>query len=194
MRVWTAALAFICLGHSAAWAEAGMCGPPPGPVLIVIVESKAKVPGAAAGLSRTRRLVDTAQHRALDVADAARRQLSVQPLRQHRADGGEVDAADQLRDVLAFRIARCKGADAHPVPLAEGDPAHRHVLEAQALEVWPERVVRHVAAVPLEVLTSGSARLLLGTWLLLVVIAMIAAVVPANRAARLQVVDALRHV
>jgi hypothetical protein len=59
MRVWIAALAFALLAPSTGWAEAGMCGPPPGPVLIVIVESKAKVPGAAAGLSGTRRLVDT---------------------------------------------------------------------------------------------------------------------------------------
>jgi putative ABC transport system permease protein len=36
--------------------------------------------------------------------------------------------------------------------------------------------------------------LLFGAWLLLIVIATLAAVVPANRAARLKVVDALRHV
>lgn len=47
---------------------------------------------------------------------------------------------------------------------------------------------------PLEVLTSGKNGLLVGAWLLLIVIATIAAVVPANRAARLKVVDALRHV
>jgi len=47
---------------------------------------------------------------------------------------------------------------------------------------------------PLEVLTSGMQPLLIGAWLLLIVIATLAAVVPANRAARLKVVDALRHV
>jgi putative ABC transport system permease protein len=47
---------------------------------------------------------------------------------------------------------------------------------------------------PLEVLTSGMQPLLFGAWLLLIVIATLAAVVPANRAARLKVVDALRHV
>jgi putative ABC transport system permease protein len=50
------------------------------------------------------------------------------------------------------------------------------------------------APIPLEVLTSGKEGLLIGAWLLLIVIATVAAVVPANRAARLQVVDALRHV
>jgi putative ABC transport system permease protein len=47
---------------------------------------------------------------------------------------------------------------------------------------------------PLEVLTSGMQPLLIGAWLLLIVIATLAAVVPANRAALLKVVDALRHV
>jgi len=47
---------------------------------------------------------------------------------------------------------------------------------------------------PLEVLTSGMQPLLIDAWLLLMVIATLAAVVPANRAARLKVVDALRHV
>ena len=46
----------------------------------------------------------------------------------------------------------------------------------------------------LEVLTSGMQPLLIGAWLLLIVIATLAAVVPANRAARPKVVDALRHV
>lgn len=60
MRVRIAALWLAFLAPYGAWAEAGMCGPPPGPVLLVLVESKARVPSAAAGLSRTRRLVDTA--------------------------------------------------------------------------------------------------------------------------------------
>jgi putative ABC transport system permease protein len=47
---------------------------------------------------------------------------------------------------------------------------------------------------PLRVLTSGVVPLLGGAWLGLVLMATIAAVVPANRAARLKVVDALRHV
>jgi hypothetical protein len=60
MRVRIGALALALAVPSGAWAEAGMCGPPPAPVLLVLVESKARVPSAAAGLSRTRRLVDTA--------------------------------------------------------------------------------------------------------------------------------------
>jgi putative ABC transport system permease protein len=50
------------------------------------------------------------------------------------------------------------------------------------------------APVPLEVLTSHVGGLLVAIWLALVVTATVAAVVPANRAARLKVVDALRHV
>jgi putative ABC transport system permease protein len=50
------------------------------------------------------------------------------------------------------------------------------------------------APVPLEVLTSHVGGLLAGIWLALVITATVAAVVPANRAARLKVVDALRHV
>jgi putative ABC transport system permease protein len=50
------------------------------------------------------------------------------------------------------------------------------------------------AAVPLEILTSGSAGLIVRVWLGLVVAATLAALIPANRAARLPVVDALRHV
>ncbi len=50
------------------------------------------------------------------------------------------------------------------------------------------------APVPLEVLTSHAGGLLAGIWLALVITATVAAVVPANRAARLNVVDALRHV
>ena len=50
------------------------------------------------------------------------------------------------------------------------------------------------AAVPLRVLTSGVGPLNLGVWLGLVVMATLAALLPANRAARLAVVDALRHV
>jgi putative ABC transport system permease protein len=50
------------------------------------------------------------------------------------------------------------------------------------------------APVPLEVLTSHVGGLLVGIWLALVITATVAALVPANRAARLKVVDALRHV
>ncbi|HYM03083.1 MAG TPA: FtsX-like permease family protein, partial [Stellaceae bacterium] len=49
------------------------------------------------------------------------------------------------------------------------------------------------AAVPLRLLVSGGP-LLLGTWIGLVIMATIASMVPANRAAKMQVVDALRHV
>lgn len=48
--------------------------------------------------------------------------------------------------------------------------------------------------VPLLVLTSGVGGLLLGVWIALIVLAALAAAIPANRAARLKVVDALRHV
>lgn len=49
------------------------------------------------------------------------------------------------------------------------------------------------AAVPLRLLTSGVAPLTLAVWLSLVMVATLAALVPANRAARMTVVDALRH-
>ena len=52
----------------------------------------------------------------------------------------------------------------------------------------------NAAPVPLRVLTTGVLSLLSGTWLGLVIMATVAAVIPANRAARLKVVDALRHV
>jgi putative ABC transport system permease protein len=52
----------------------------------------------------------------------------------------------------------------------------------------------NAAPVPLRVLTSGVMPLLSGAWLGLVLVATVAAVIPANRAARLKVVDALRHV
>jgi putative ABC transport system permease protein len=48
--------------------------------------------------------------------------------------------------------------------------------------------------VPLELLTSEVGALLFAVWIGLVVLATVAAAIPANRAARLKVVDALRHV
>jgi putative ABC transport system permease protein len=50
------------------------------------------------------------------------------------------------------------------------------------------------AAIPFRLLTSGVAPLLVGVWLALVAVATLAALMPANRAARMTVVDALRHV
>lgn len=50
------------------------------------------------------------------------------------------------------------------------------------------------AATPFRVEVLGHPVLVLGSWLGLTVIAMVAALIPANRAARLSVVDALRHV
>ncbi len=47
---------------------------------------------------------------------------------------------------------------------------------------------------PLRVMTSGIGWLLVGAWAGLVLMATLAAVIPASRAARLKVVDALRHV
>ena len=48
--------------------------------------------------------------------------------------------------------------------------------------------------VPLMLLTHGNGSLLTGVWLALVIVATIASIIPANRAARMKVVDALRHV
>jgi putative ABC transport system permease protein len=48
--------------------------------------------------------------------------------------------------------------------------------------------------VPLRLELLGAARLIVETWLGLVLIATVAALIPANRAAKLPVVDALRHV
>ncbi|MDB6102453.1 MAG: efflux transporter permease [Gammaproteobacteria bacterium] len=48
--------------------------------------------------------------------------------------------------------------------------------------------------VPLHLAVTGSPRLVIGAWVGLVLVATIAALVPANSAARLSVVDALRHV
>ncbi|MDR3439419.1 FtsX-like permease family protein [Telmatospirillum sp.] len=50
------------------------------------------------------------------------------------------------------------------------------------------------AAIPFRLLTSGVAPMIAAVWLGLVLIATIASLVPANRAARMAVVDALRHV
>ncbi len=47
---------------------------------------------------------------------------------------------------------------------------------------------------PFRVDILGHPSLILGTWLVLTLVAMSAALIPANRAARLSVVDALRHV
>jgi putative ABC transport system permease protein len=52
----------------------------------------------------------------------------------------------------------------------------------------------NVTPVPLRLDLTGRGILIVGTWLGLVVIATLAALFPANRAARLPVVDALRHV
>jgi putative ABC transport system permease protein len=52
----------------------------------------------------------------------------------------------------------------------------------------------NASAVPLHVAVLGRPGLAIGAWLGLVLIATLAALIPANRAARLQVVDALRHV
>ncbi|HUI27840.1 MAG TPA: FtsX-like permease family protein, partial [Candidatus Kryptonia bacterium] len=51
-----------------------------------------------------------------------------------------------------------------------------------------------VQPVPLRLYMEGAWNLLLGTWLGLILVATIAAFVPAHRAARMKVVDALRHV
>ena len=48
--------------------------------------------------------------------------------------------------------------------------------------------------VPLVVLTEGVGKLQFGVWFGLLLMATIAALIPANRAAKMPVVDALRHV
>jgi putative ABC transport system permease protein len=52
----------------------------------------------------------------------------------------------------------------------------------------------NASPVDLTLLTKGTQSLLATVWTLLTVIAMLASIVPANRASRLKVVDALRHV
>ena len=50
------------------------------------------------------------------------------------------------------------------------------------------------APIPLQVMTSGAGKLLFVAWVALVAIAALASLIPANRASKLQIVDALRHV
>jgi putative ABC transport system permease protein len=50
------------------------------------------------------------------------------------------------------------------------------------------------SSTPFRVDLTGHLSLLAGTWIVLTLVAMAAALIPANRAARLSVVDALRHV
>ncbi|MDR3514900.1 MAG: FtsX-like permease family protein [Azospirillaceae bacterium] len=50
------------------------------------------------------------------------------------------------------------------------------------------------SAIPLHLLISGVPALILGTWLGLIAMATVGALLPANRAARMPIVDALRHV
>jgi putative ABC transport system permease protein len=52
----------------------------------------------------------------------------------------------------------------------------------------------NASATPLHIDVLGRPALVIGAWLGLVLVATIAALIPANRAARLSVVDALRHV
>jgi putative ABC transport system permease protein len=49
-------------------------------------------------------------------------------------------------------------------------------------------------AIPFKLYMLGASNVIVGVWLVLIVVATIAAFVPANRAARLPIVDALRHV
>ena len=48
--------------------------------------------------------------------------------------------------------------------------------------------------VPFKLYLFGSLGLLGGVWLLLTVVAAVASLIPAHRASRMQIVDALRHV
>lgn len=49
-------------------------------------------------------------------------------------------------------------------------------------------------AIPLKLYMLGAADVIGGVWIILILVATLAALVPANRAARLPIVDALRHV
>ena len=48
--------------------------------------------------------------------------------------------------------------------------------------------------IPFRVALEGNGTMVIGMWGVLVLVATLAALFPANRAARLQIVDALRHV
>jgi len=52
----------------------------------------------------------------------------------------------------------------------------------------------NASSVSLFLVTKGNEALLAGIWLTLLVISTLASLVPANRAAKMKVVDALRHV
>ena len=52
----------------------------------------------------------------------------------------------------------------------------------------------NAAPVPLRIDMFGKPALILGTWVVLILVAALAALIPANRAARLSVVDSLRHI
>ena len=58
-RLGTAALALLLLPAAAAQASGNMCGPSREPVLLVLVESPARVTAAATGLSQAPLLVST---------------------------------------------------------------------------------------------------------------------------------------
>jgi len=49
-------------------------------------------------------------------------------------------------------------------------------------------------AIPLKLYLLGASPAIIGVWAVLILVATLAAFVPANRAARLPIVDALRHV
>jgi putative ABC transport system permease protein len=52
----------------------------------------------------------------------------------------------------------------------------------------------NASAVQLYLVTTGNQALLAGIWITMAVVAALASIIPANRAARMKVVDALRHV
>jgi len=52
----------------------------------------------------------------------------------------------------------------------------------------------NATAIPLRLSLLEARGLIVGTWLGLILVSTIAALIPANRAAKLEVVDALRHV
>jgi len=52
----------------------------------------------------------------------------------------------------------------------------------------------NTSAIPLRLVVLGRPWLIVEAWLGLVLVAAVAALIPANRAARLAVVDALRHI
>ncbi len=66
------------------------------------------------------------------------------------ADGGQIDAAHQLRDVLTLGIRRHEGADGRPILFRKEDALDRHAVDVLVVFV-PEIERTHRAQLPLDV-------------------------------------------